>query len=108
MTFSQASMSPASINPTPVQNSADESIPKIDVTVRKALERYFQTLGDEKPHALYDMVVSAAERPLLEYVMARYSGNVSHAALALGITRNTLRKKLALHAIANPHLTPKL
>jgi Fis family transcriptional regulator len=54
------------------------------------------------------MVVSAAERPLLEYVMARYSGNVSHAALALGITRNTLRKKLALHAIANPHPTPKL
>jgi len=81
-------MSPASINPTPVQNSADESIPKIDVTVRKALERYFQTLGDEKPHALYDMVVSAAERPLL--------------------TRNTLRKKLALHAIANPQPTPKL
>jgi len=101
-------MPSSSNNLPPADHAADESIPKIDVTVRKALERYFQTLGDEKPHALYDMVISAAERPMLEYVMARYSGNVSHAALALGITRNTLRKKLAIHSISSPSPKAKL
>jgi DNA-binding protein Fis len=43
------------------------------------------------------MVIQAVERPLLDYVLAHYQGNISHAASALGLTRNTLRKKLALH-----------
>jgi len=71
----------------------------IDATVRQALDLYFETLGDQKPHALHDMVMTAAERPLLDHVMTRYQGNVSHAAAALGITRNTLRKKLASHGL---------
>jgi Fis family transcriptional regulator len=78
---------------------ADDAIPSIEDTVRRALEQYFQTLGDQTPHALHDMVVRAAERPLLDYIMSRYSGNVSQAARALGITRNTLRKKLHEHGL---------
>ncbi len=73
--------------------------PRIDDTIRQSLDHYFQTLGDQSPHALYDMVIGAVEAPLLAYVMQRYHGNVSHAAKALGITRNTLRKKLAAHNI---------
>ena len=72
----------------------ESGAPRIDDTIRKALDHYFHTLGDQPPHALYDMVISAAERPLLSYVMHRYHHNVTHAAKALGITRNTLRKKL--------------
>jgi Fis family transcriptional regulator, factor for inversion stimulation protein len=80
---------------------AEESaVPRIDDTIRKALDQYFKTLGDQTPHALYEMVVSAAERPLLAYVMQRYGDNVSHAAKALGITRNTLRKKLQAHGLS--------
>lgn len=75
------------------------SSPSIHDTVRRALDQYFTALGDQAPHALYDMVIHAAERPLLEYVMQRYQGNVSHAAKALGITRNTLRKKLTQHRL---------
>lgn len=75
------------------------SAPNIHDTVRAALDQYFKALGNQAPHALYDMVIHAAERPLLEVVMQRYGGNVSHAAKALGITRNTLRKKLALHGL---------
>lgn len=78
---------------------ADDAIPSIEDTVRRALEHYFQTLGDQTPHALHDMVVRAAERPLLDYIMSRYGGNVSQAARALGITRNTLRKKLHEHGL---------
>jgi Fis family transcriptional regulator len=75
------------------------SAPKVEDTIRQALDQYFQVLGDQQPHALYDMVISAAERPLLAYVMERYQGNLSHAAQALGITRFTLRTKLRGHGL---------
>ncbi|MFZ9345747.1 MAG: helix-turn-helix domain-containing protein [Burkholderiaceae bacterium] len=81
-------------------HTADLAVPKVGETVRKALDHYFKALGDQSPHALYDMVILAAEKPLLEVVMARYRGNISHAAKALGLTRNTLRKKLHFHGLA--------
>lgn len=84
----------------------ESSAPRIDDTIRKALDHYFKTLGDQTPHALYDMVVSAAERPLLAYVMQRYGDNVTHAAKALGITRNTLRKKLQAHGFSTEAKNP--
>lgn len=84
------------------QAIAGTAAPNVGDTVHKALEHYFNTLGDQAPHALYDMVIQAAERPLLEVVMARYHGNISHAAKALGLTRNTLRKKLQLHGLGRP------
>ena len=82
------------------QNSGRPPRPEdtgIDETIRRSLDQYFKTLDGQRPHALYDMVIQAVERPLLDYVLAHYQGNISHAANALGITRNTLRKKLALH-----------
>jgi Fis family transcriptional regulator, factor for inversion stimulation protein len=79
--------------------SSPNSPPRIDDTIRLSLDHYFNSLGDQPPHALYDMVIGAVEAPLLAYVMQRYQGNVSHAAKALGITRNTLRKKLSIHGI---------
>jgi Fis family transcriptional regulator, factor for inversion stimulation protein len=78
---------------------SSNSPPRIDDTIRQSLDHYFKTLGDQAPHALYDMVIGAVEAPLLTYVMQRYGGNVSHAAKALGMTRNTLRKKLSIHGI---------
>lgn len=98
MIFLQATMSSEPTSPQPV------SSPKVEDTIRQALDQYFQVLGDQRPHALYDMVISAAERPLLAYVMARYQGNLSHAAQALGITRFTLRAKLRAHGLIE---TPK-
>jgi len=80
-------------------SSSSNSPARIDDTIRQSLDHYFKTLGDQPPHALYDMVIGAVEAPLLAYVMQRYEGNVSHAAKALGITRNTLRKKLSTHGI---------
>lgn len=86
-------------------SSVSNNPPRIDETIQQSLDHYFQTLGDQPPHALYDMVIGAVEAPLLAYVMQRYSGNVSHAAKALGITRNTLRKKLGIHGIKFDPLT---
>jgi Fis family transcriptional regulator, factor for inversion stimulation protein len=74
--------------------------PKLDETIIAALDHYFVLLGDQKPHALHDMVMAAVEKPLLKYVMQRYQGNVSHASLALGMTRTTLRTKLKQHGMS--------
>jgi len=45
------------------------------------------------------MLVRVVEKPLLEVVMAEAAHNQSRAAEWLGLNRNTLRKKLALHKL---------
>jgi Fis family transcriptional regulator len=67
--------------------------------IRDNLEGYFQDLRGAEPHAVYDMVVNAVERPMLEVVMERAGGNQSKAAEWLGINRNTLRRKLLEHKL---------
>jgi Fis family transcriptional regulator, factor for inversion stimulation protein len=58
------------------------------------LEQYFLDLDGESPSAVYEMVLRCVEKPMLEVIMSRTSGNQSQAADILGINRNTLRKKL--------------
>jgi Fis family transcriptional regulator len=65
--------------------------------VRASLDRYFADLGDSEPHDMWEMVMRCVERPVLEVAMARANGNQSRAAEMLGMTRNTLRKKLLAH-----------
>jgi Fis family transcriptional regulator len=65
--------------------------------VRRTLNRYFRDLDGQAPHAIYDMVLTAVEKPMLEVVMKQAEGNQTVAAQMLGINRNTLRKKLTEH-----------
>jgi Fis family transcriptional regulator len=67
--------------------------------VSKSLKRYLKDLNGEAPAALYDMVISQVEKPLLEIIMERADQNQSKAAQMLGINRNTLRKKLRDHGL---------
>lgn len=67
--------------------------------VSKNLEKYFRDLGEQPASNVYDMVVLAVERPMLEMVMHRTESNQSQAADMLGINRNTLRKKLLQHGL---------
>jgi Fis family transcriptional regulator len=62
--------------------------------VRRALERYFRDMEGEKPTAIYDMVLRNVEKPMIETVLGKASGNQTAAAAMLGIDRNTLRKKM--------------
>ena len=69
----------------------------IDACVRESLHSYFQDLDGEAPDGMYDMLVRAVEKPLLEVVMTQADNNQSRAAEWLGLNRNTLRKKLVEH-----------
>jgi len=68
-------------------------------TVRKVMKQYFKDLDGEKCTGIYDMVVCAIERPMLEVVMFQAQGNQTRAAELLGLNRNTLRKKLQQHGL---------
>lgn len=67
--------------------------------VRDALTHYFDQLDGTPPNDLYDLVMQQVERPLFESVLQYTGGNQSRAATLLGISRSTLRKKLALYEI---------
>ncbi len=71
----------------------------IDEAVTKSLEKYFRDLEGTRPAAIYEMVLRAVERPMLEVVMRQASGNQLRASAMLGINRNTLRKKLQQHGL---------
>ena len=71
----------------------------IDACVRESLHSYFQDLDGEAPDGMYDMLVRAVEKPLLEVVMSHADNNQSRAAEWLGLNRNTLRKKLVEHKL---------
>jgi len=69
--------------------------PDLDAAVRARLER----IAREDPRALddgtvYERIIAEVERPLIEAMLARHGGNQLRAARAMGINRNTLRKRL--------------
>jgi len=82
----------------PRPSSETEALDVAGVVVR-LVERIGQA---EEPGTLYDRVIGAVERPLIELVLARHGYNQLRAAKALGINRNTLRKRLDDLAIRLP------
>jgi Fis family transcriptional regulator, factor for inversion stimulation protein len=60
----------------------------------RALSDYFANLNGHRPARLYDLVMREVEEPLFRTVLDYSAGNQSQAAIILGITRGTLRKKL--------------
>lgn len=63
--------------------------------VQDAMQRYFSHLDGHGTSNLYRLVMNEVEAPLLESVMQHTGGNQTQASILLGISRSTLRKKLA-------------
>lgn len=63
--------------------------------VREELDRYFALLDGEPPSDLYRLVMHQVEASLIGSVLRECNGNRSRAAVWLGISRGTLRGKLA-------------
>ncbi len=85
---------------TPFTAERDEREPRtLRECVELAVDRYLKDLEGHAPENLYQMVMTEVERPLLASVLSYTRGNQSQAAAALGINRNTLRKKLKAHGL---------
>ncbi len=63
--------------------------------VQDELRRYFELLDGQAPHDLYSMVMQQVEASMLTYVMQECRGNRTKACAWLGISRGTLRSRLA-------------
>ena len=63
-------------------------------SVRQSLEHYILHLKGEMPSNLYELILAEVEAPLLQAVMEYTKNNQSRAAIVLGLSRCTLRKKL--------------
>lgn len=63
-------------------------------SVRQSLENYLAELKGKFPTNLYELILSEVEAPLMEAVMEYTKNNQSRAAIVLGLSRGTLRKKL--------------
>jgi Fis family transcriptional regulator len=78
----------------------------IDQCMRASVEQYLKDLRGAEPSDLHELFIAAAEKPLLDVVLRHADGNQSKAAEWLGINRNTLRRKLLDHRIAQTGKTP--
>jgi len=83
------------------QNNTNPPIVSFAENVRHSLQNYFVHLGGVEPSNVYSMVLAQMEVPVLEMVMQYTKGNQSRAAKILGLSRGTLRKKLAIYAIGS-------
>jgi len=72
---------------------ADHSTP-LRQSVKAAIRRYLQDMGQSQPDSLYRTLLAEVEPPLIEEVLRYTQGNQSRTARILGMTRNTLRTKL--------------
>jgi Fis family transcriptional regulator len=69
--------------------------------VRAAVRAYLRNMAGQDVQALHRLVMEEVERPLIETVLESTRNNQSVAARILGISRSTLRKKLAAYAEAD-------
>lgn len=86
-------------NPTTSQFTVAHKNQPLHDSVRQALESYFTQLTGTMPNNLYEMVLTEVEVPLLEAVMEYTKENQSRAAILLGLSRGTLRKKLKIYGM---------
>jgi Fis family transcriptional regulator len=63
--------------------------------VRNAVRFYLHHMADHAAVDLHQMVLREIERPMIEEVLDFTQGNQSRASAMLGLSRTTLRKKLA-------------
>lgn len=68
-------------------------------SVRQSLENYLAHLKGQLPSNLYELILGQVEAPLMDAVMEYTKGNQSRAAIVLGLSRGTLRKKLKMYGL---------
>ncbi|MTW21620.1 helix-turn-helix domain-containing protein [Allochromatium palmeri] len=94
---------PTTSEPPPRATGSDpdktQSTTPLSQCVQASVAAYLAHMAGHEIEDLYDLVMQEVERPLFELVLQHTQGNLSQAARLLGLTRNTLRKRLKAHGI---------
>jgi Fis family transcriptional regulator len=77
-----------------------QNTPPLPVLIKQLVAQYFVQLQGHDAVDLYAVVLSEVEKPLLEATLEQVGYNQSKAAKALGLSRSTLRKKLAQYGLS--------
>lgn len=85
---------------TKPSNTAHGNNENLSEHVRICVESYFTQLNGHDSNDLYQLVLGAVEKPLLETALKHSDYNQSKTAKVLGMSRSTLRKKLEQYGIA--------
>lgn len=78
----------------------EELQPALRKAVGVAVRQYLKDMNGHDPDALYRLVLSEVEAPLVQEVLRHAEGNQTRAADILGINRATLRKKIRQYRLA--------
>ena len=70
--------------------------PLLKDLITTLLSDYLQQQSDYLPTNLYEKVIHEVEKPLLQVTLNHTGHNLSQTSRILGISRITLRKKMAL------------
>lgn len=84
---------------TPAVAPTTDATQTLRNSVRQCLKEYMAKLEGQDPNNLWDLVCEEVERPLIRTVLEYTNFNQSKAAKWLGISRGTLRKKMAEYTI---------
>lgn len=82
---------------TPEQQTDNQL--SLQESVTQALQQYITKLDGQTPANLYSLVLAEVERPLINMVLKLTNNNQSKAAIVLGLSRGTLRKKMAIYEL---------
>ncbi len=85
--------------PRHVNTPVAESNGSLRESVRQCVKKYMAKLDGQDPKGLWDMVAEEVEIPLIRTILEYTKYNQSKAAIWLGISRGTLRKKMAQYNI---------
>lgn len=69
--------------------------------VHTTLRQYLHDLDGHDVHDLYRLVIEEVERPMFATVLEHTGGNQTMAAKLLGMSRSTLRKRLATYHLGD-------
>jgi DNA-binding protein Fis len=75
--------------------------------IQRKLLKFVRAYSESGGRDLYGFMMKEFERPLLEFALAQTRGNQRRAADLLGMSRNTLRKRMQLCSLAQKPPTPK-
>lgn len=78
-------------------NSADHSLSS---HVKEMVECYFSQLNGHDTCGLHGMLISQVEKPLIEVTLEYCGHNQTKASKILGLSRSTLRKKIAQYDLS--------